>query len=440
MSAIPYSCPGSDSSDLETSLKLVTQFTIRACYRAVGVLPPLRSVALVISISSVKMKVATRLFHAFGVDIYGIKPRDALKGADSVAQKLDAAGLAMFCVVPMVDNAVCVSNILQMRLGKPSNDQTKAVSWRDKFQQQEVLRVAGLVAPEQCVASDVGTALNFAAAHGGHVVVKPLDASGNDGVWLCHDEADVRIAFSEELGKMNSEFSVNHSLIVVETLIGVEWVVNTVSLNGLHKVTDVWQGPSKSQLKENGRPGQFVYDVQFLAPDSDQRRAIIAFTLAALDALGIRNGAAHTELVWMDRPFLFEVNVRPAGGIPRTPHHPDQLEALVVSLCNPNAFHELPDVPNWTADAAVVFLKAPRDCCLSAAALHQFSKLKAFAFFERGLYNERKPFSSVYVRKTIGLSSSPGCVVLHGNAEAVQADWKEIRRLEETSAYIDILF
>jgi len=383
------------------------------------------------------MGVMHRYIQKYGMKTVPIAPVQARKGADVVVAELDKLDLAAQFVIPMVDAVVEVANLLNFRLGKPSNDPTKRALWRDKFKQQEALRRAGLPTPDECFTSDVERAVQFAAAHSGDVVVKPCDSSGSDGVWLCQNESHIRTAFAKELGKMNKECSRNHFLIVVEALIGEEWVVNTVSLHGAHKVTDVWCGPPKSHVSERGCPAQFVYNMQFLAPDSERRRSVVEYTLAALDATGVRNGAGHTELVWVDRPLLFEVNVRPAGCLPRAPHHPDQLEALVESFCNPSNFLSLPTTPTSTSSGAVVFLRAPRKSFLSGSALSRFADLESFAFFDRRLTDASKPYTSRRVVKTTGLHTSPGVVVLQGKETVVLADTKKIRRLEETCAYTE---
>lgn len=301
------------------------------------------------------------------------------------------------------------------------------------------MRHAGLPTVEQCLATSADEALPFFATHGS-VVVKPKDSSGGDGVWLASSEQELRMAFASELGKTNVERGVNDALVVMQALIGEEWVVNTISLDGVHKVTDAWWGPPKQHAVDGvGKPKQFVYDMQFLASESPRRSRVVAFTTAVLDALEVRNGAAHTELVWVDTadgPLLLEVNARLAGGIPRLPHRPDQLEVLAMSLCDPNAFRELPLEPPPMADenarsAAVVFLRVPTDGWMLGAALQEITELRTFARFERGLMGLKgPPFEPQPVQRTTGLFSSPGAVVLHGTVAAIKEDATSIRALE----------
>lgn len=238
-------------------------------------------------------------------------------------------------------------------------------------------------------------------------------------------------------GEKNQEESFNTNLIVMEALIGEEWVVNTVSLQGTHKVTDVWFGPPKSHISDSpDGPAMFLYDVQRFAHKSPRRDAVIAFTLDVLEAVGVQNGAAHTELVWSDGPFLLEVNARPAGGLPRTPKFPNQLEALAMSICDPPRFYALPDAPICSDGAAVVFLQSPLDGWITGTALMQLMSLPCFVRFERELEGLSAPYAPQRVHKTVGLFSSPGAVVLRGKEDNVSADIEMIRALEVAGAYV----
>merc|ERR1711879_300152 len=104
------------------------------------------------------------------------------------------------------------------------------------------------------------------------------------------------------------------------------------------------------------------------------------------------------------------------GGLPRVPYAPDQLEALVFSICDPEHFASLPEGACSDLAGAVVFLRAPETGWISAAALSLLAGLDSFVRFERGLAGLQGPFSDLPVEKTTGLFSSPGSVVLHGEA------------------------
>jgi len=423
--------------DAESPDRLVARFIVRgAVHRAVGSLPPVHHAAVMIGGYTPKLNELASRFHRYRVRTIGLHPYVAVGGPDKVADILDASGFSARHLVPLVDSVVEVVDTLNHRLRIPGNNPGSSRLRRNKFAQQDALRCTGLPSVEQCSATRVDEALPFLATHG-TVVVKPKDSSGGDGVWLASSEQELRMVFSSELGKTNVEWGVNDALVVMQALIGEEWVVNTVSLDGVHKFTDAWCGPHKQHTTDGpGMPKQFIYDMQFLACECPRRSRVVAFTTAVLDALEARHGAAHTELVWAEGPALLEVNARLAGGLPRIPHRPDQLGVLAMSLCDPNAFHALPLEPPPLADegarsAAVVFLRASKDGWMLGAALQEITELRTFARFERGLMGLKgPPLQAQPVQRATGLFLSPGTVVLHGAAAAIAEDAKSIRALE----------
>jgi len=275
------------------------------------------------------------------------------------------------------------------------------------------------------------------------VVVKPRDASGGDGIWLCSTPDDIREAVSRELGRHNLEGSVNRELIVMDALVGEEWIVNSVSLDGLHKVTDVWRGPPKVIDNSDDGPAHFLYSEQFLVGDCPEREEIITFCAKVLDLLEVWTGAAHTELLWTaDGPHLLEVNARPAGGLPRTQLWPNQLQALTMALFEAPLFHALPGAPKVACvasegcGAAVVFLRAPFDGWMLGSSVIAMMALHTFHRFERDLLSIRPgkwQATDIRVRQTRGLATSPGALVFQGAMEDVRSDVEAIRRLELTA-------
>ena len=76
---------------------------------------------------------------------------------------------------------------------------------------------------------------------------------------------------------------------------GEEYVVDTVSRDGVHKCVALWKYDKRAA---NGVQGAVVYfGMQLLAADSDPAlRQMIGYVEGVLDAIGIRNGAMHTEI------------------------------------------------------------------------------------------------------------------------------------------------
>eukprot|EP00439_Symbiodinium_sp_Y106_P063109 s196_g9.t1 len=424
-----------EDADKDSPNELIARFLVIAGLRAASGLRQLRHVLVLVCGYPPKASAVDSAFARYGQRSVCLHPYCCSESPDSVAELLVSKGFKPLGLLPFADCAVHMSDVLNERLGVPHNDPATSSFRRDKYLQQEVLRQAGLPAPEQIVTCDVAEAKNFAQQHG-TVVVKPRNASGGDGVWLCDHPEDVEAALAQEIGKSHQELGTNTEMIVVQALLGEEWIVNTVTCDGVHKVSDVWCGPAKF-LSNGPGPRHFVYNVQFLAGESPRLLEVVQMAKDSLTSLGLKNGAAHTELVWLDQPYLYEVNARCSGGLPRIPEPPTQLDVLAMSLFDRDAFLALPDVPpeTMTNRAAVVFMISPFDGWLSPAGLTEMSSLPTFSRFERGLTGTKPPYVHAKVSKTTGLFSSPGAVVLHGEGPAVQRDAELLRKIEET-AYV----
>ncbi|CAK9074632.1 unnamed protein product [Durusdinium trenchii] len=422
-----------DPESSDSPPELVARFLIRHVLRSMHGCR-LRRVFLLVCGYPPKGSAVEAAFASYGHHTVCLYPHFAAEGADVIAELLDSRGFVPQGVIPFADCGIHLADEMNSRLGVRHNSPKTSSLRRDKYLQQAVLQRAGLPAALQIVTADVRAAQQFARANG-QVVVKPRASSGGDGVWLCNDDDDILTAFQQELGKRHQELQTNTELIVAQALIGEEWVVNTVSRDGVHKVSDAWYGPPK--LIAGAGPQHFLYNVQYLAGESPRFLEVTQMVKSSLTALGLQEGAAHTELVWLDKPYIYEVNARCSGGLPRVPP-PTQLDVLAMSLFDQSGFSKLPEVPSndMTNRVAVVFLIGRITGWLTAAALEKLSSLKTFWRFERGLAGCGPPFKMVPVTKTTGLFSSPGAVVLQGESEDVLQDAQTIRKVE-TTAYVE---
>ncbi|GET90030.1 hypothetical protein, conserved [Leishmania tarentolae] len=205
-----------------------------------------------------------------------------------------------------------------------NNPATSRSSRQNKGHAQQVLKEAGLA----YIRSHVTTCADEAVAKVEDgtlllpVVVKPNSGAGSELVTLCHTVADIRVAFSMVKGVRTSQGTDAAQLVVEEYVEGPEYVVNTVSYQGVHVVTDVWEswkypepvvttGLTRSAEedlrtagveREKQRKISILYDRQTLItnladlPPSHDARRIVEYTFKCLDALGLENGCGHSEL------------------------------------------------------------------------------------------------------------------------------------------------
>lgn len=205
-----------------------------------------------------------------------------------------------------------------------NNPATSHAKRQDKGSSQSALRDAGLAYIRSVVTTSAEEALE--QIHAGAllmpVVVKPSTGAGSEFVTLCYTEEDVRVAFEMVDGMRTCQGTDAAVLVVEEYIEGPEYVVNTVSYNGVAVVTDVWQswkfpkavcttGMSAvaeqslraASLKSRKRnKTSILYDKQILfadlasLPPEHEARRVTEYTLKCLDALELRNGCAHCEL------------------------------------------------------------------------------------------------------------------------------------------------
>ncbi|SDG48885.1 Biotin carboxylase [Lentzea fradiae] len=140
------------------------------------------------------------------------------------------------------------------------------------------------------------------------VVVKPTQLSGSRGVVLVHDRAEF-----EDWGAALDETGYTGPVLVEEYLVGPEFSVETISVQGRHHVIGVTH-------KRLGPPPLFVEAGHaHPAPESYDVAALGAAVVAMLDATGYRTGPAHTELrLTPAGPRIIESQARLGGDrIPR---------------------------------------------------------------------------------------------------------------------------
>jgi hypothetical protein len=132
---------------------------------------------------------------------------------------------------------------------------------------------------------------------------------------------------------------VNEAALAQEFLSGSEYVVDTVSCEGRHRVTAFW----KYHKPQNS--SSFVsYDaMELLAYDGDVQEKLRAYATAALDALEIRIGPAHCELMWVDdQPVLMEIGARLSAGnnatLSRTCGGVCALDLTIAAYLDPRGF------------------------------------------------------------------------------------------------------
>ncbi|WP_314415010.1 ATP-grasp domain-containing protein [Streptomyces kroppenstedtii] len=336
-------------------------------------------------------------------------------------------------VVAGAESGVLLADALSAELGTPGHGMSRPSARRDKYEMACAVRESGQ-ATADCLATDsADEVVAWARGHGRWpVVLKPLASAGTDNVLFCRSTAQLRAGVAAITAGRDRYGGRNLAVLVQEHLAGEEYFVNTVSSGGVHHVVEVWRYHKRPV---GDRP---MYDHEEpVPPDEPVVGELTAYTLRVLDALEIRNGAAHTEVIRTGRgPVLVECAARHGGS-----HTPsvvsrflgtDQLACLARAVARPDQA-ALGRLPRYRPRAHLryVTLLSPR--AGGPLSAERFARVRALGtFVEMAL---TMPEGTVLPR-TRDLASSPGFVYLASADPArVAADHRRLRALEHGDLY-----
>lgn len=354
---------------------------------------------------------------------------------DDVLSHLSAYDVAH--VLPGLESGVGVADHLAHRLELPTaNGIGKTEAKRHKALMVDVLRAAGIrhARSERVSSPDQATA--FAAQGTGYpIVLKPLQGAGTLGVHVAHSDDDVHSYFTKNVGSVDMWGNVNETFLAQEFLEGEEYMVDTISAAGHHRVAEVWRADKRVV------DGSRIYDLSALLPPSDPVYPTLTdYVFAVLNAFEISWGPVHAEvMVTSNGPVLIELGARLHGGIAPSitlPVYGSNLVLLTTAAYTaPDHFLAATEQPlPHLATLAQTALHCPRDGMLTEDLdLSEMRQLPSY-------HSVRLRAAVGPVRKTRDLLSSFGSVYLvHPQADQVLADYQRIRDLERAGFYAAIV-
>jgi biotin carboxylase len=337
-------------------------------------------------------------------------------------------------IVAGCEVGVELADLLSEKLELPGNGTVLSTARRNKYEMIEVIRKAGLRAAKQTKSSSLATILDFVRILPEYdVILKPQRSAGKNLVFQAHNEREVRLAFEKIMSHKTIFDEDNTEVCVQERLRGEEFIVDTVSSGGRHLVTDIWR---YHLIHSNGVP--FLYDRTELLDFSDpQLEPIKKYTLEVIDALGIKWGPAHPEIILTkDGPVVIEVGARLAGA--KFPAYvkaaigESQVDATVDAYCNPKSFETARHNPYSlkTRCVLVSLISHTTGRLKSLAKLQEIEKLASF--FQTDIWV--RPEEIIY--KTVDVVTSPGIIALmHKDISVIERDCAAIRLLERDGLY-----
>lgn len=355
---------------------------------------------------------------------------------------LDATILALnraageFKIVSVVcggEAGVDLADALSERMGMITNG-TDIANRRDKKVQQELIKEVGLRSIRQAGGATFEQVEPFLQAETYPVVVKPVDSAGSDGVKLCHSFEEAKEHFHHLLATEMVNGGTCYEVLCQEYLRGKEYVVDHVSREGEHKTVMCWVYDKRPA---NG--AQFVYHgVIPVDSESEEAKVMIPYVRRVLDALGVRNGASHGEvIITEDGPCLVEMNCRAHGGdgnwqtlCKALCGGYSQVNATVDSYLDVDKFAALPNKPPspfLASGQEVDLVSFSAGLVTATPGFDKIRKLRSFVLLESHV----KP--GVRITKTIDLVTDIGNIILmHHDSKVLEKDVAFIRSIEKT--------
>merc|ERR1712048_243021 len=241
------------------------------------------------------------------------------------------------------------------------------------------------------------------------------------------------------IGAKNPTGKVNAELALQEFLSGDEYIVDTVSHDGKHLAIAVWK-----YTKRRGLPWDekaiLTSQNELLPPSGEIQDELVNYVFAVLDAVGLRYGPCHTEVMYTPRgPILVEVNARMHGlqgprlielatGTSKATYTAD---AIIGEGCLFKKLYE---------PASGRFLYPLEKHCVQLVLCSGVEGTLKTSIKETianmGLPSVIEILPAVehggFINKTRDLATSPGNVLMvHESMEQIERDVAEIRRFEE---------
>ena len=263
------------------------------------------------------------------------------------------------------------------------------------------------------------------------VVVKLTRSAATLGLSLCDNREEMRAAVKKALATPITAVGEKCEILLQERIRGKEYIVNTVSCNGEHRLVSMWVY-DKIPLPNGTNAYNYAENITELGVGHSR---LVRYAYDTLNAIGIKYGPVHGEYMIDEKgPVLIEVNCRPmGGGLPRKfldlmwgQHETD---SALNAYIDPERFKLKKRTPyRALRKGAIKVFILPQTVKVDSAPILQITRqLRSFysaAFGSIGRENLILP-------ETTNLETSGGYLyLLHEDEQTVQEDLKLMHLLE----------
>lgn len=334
------------------------------------------------------------------------------------------------CVISGTEPGVELADLLAARFNVTNNGLDKSTARRDKFLMAEALMAAGVPSVKHCKSNNADTIVNWAEQNGTWpVVVKPLRGAATNDVYICHSAEKLRGYCNKIINKENIFCETNQELLVQNFLKGTEYIVDTVSCDGKHFIGAIWQ----YQKRYTEEFDTIIYDkVLLLSAEGEIQTQLAEYTSRVLDALDIRYGAGHAEIMLTEEgPILVEIGARLGGHmgmkiLDACLEH-NLIELTVDAYVDPTAFHNKTTAPyKLKNNCLIVYLVSSQEGIIEALPILETIDSLPTLFTT---YMQVKVGD--YLVKTNDMITTPGKVILiNESADLIENDYLKLIKAE----------
>jgi biotin carboxylase len=232
-------------------------------------------------------------------------------------------------------------------VGVLTNDPHNAEKRRNKFLMQQALKENHINYIKHIRTDKKDDVYKFFDKNGKKaIIVKEISGGGTHNVYICRNKRDISDAVDTILNSYDEVLNKNTAVLAQELVKGTEFVVNSVSSNGKHKFISLLV---HNKIVVNGVYP--VYDITSVIESdqvNDSVKKIIEYNYKCLDALGILNGASHSEIMLQENgePVLIETGARILGTCLNYPEYKETMgyydyDIIIDSYIHPKRLEKI---------------------------------------------------------------------------------------------------
>lgn len=214
-------------------------------------------------------------------------------------------------ILPGADMGVELAAKLAQDLGLPGNPVERIPVLTNKFLMHQALVDGGIRGIRGKIVHDWDETISYYREQEfTSCVLKPYRGASSVGVRICDSEEELKAAFDEVFAGGNYMGGEEEGMLLQECIVGTEYIVNTVSYQGQHKLSAIW----KHSKKKVGGGGMVYNYTETISKPEAGCSTLVRYAFEVLDTLGVQNGNVHSEFMIDEKgPVLIEINCRPMG-------------------------------------------------------------------------------------------------------------------------------